>query len=345
MSSLISELKRRNVFRVAVLYGIVAWVLIQIVDVVMPRLGIPEWGVTLVIVLLAIGLPIALIFARAFELTPEGIKRTREVDPDTSITPDTGHKLNHLIIGILGIAVTYLLVDKFFLEDTTDPGAGTSQLQIAEMPSLISIAVLPFVDMSPDKDQEYFTDGISEELLNLLAKIRDFKVAGRTSSFAFKNKNEDLRVIGEKLGVATILEGSVRKQNDQIRVTAQLVKVDDGYHLWSDTYDRHLRPAARRCIRDPGRDRHRGRGRPETQAAGRRGQGGAGLSAQDPQHGSLYCIPARQARTVCPLDEDRGGTNLCQRVMGLRVGSRSNRPLVAEHGSRFCYSAETSNVC
>ncbi len=238
MSSLISELKRRNVFRVAVLYGIVAWVLIQVVDVVMPRLGIPEWGITLVIVLLAIGLPIALIFAWAFELTPEGIKRTREVDPDTSITPHTGHKLNHLIIGVLGIAVTYLLVDKFFLEDTTDPGA--SQVQVVEMPSLTSIAVLPFVDMSPDKDQEYFTDGISEELLNLLAKIQDFKVAGRTSSFAFKNKNEDLRVIGEKLGVATILEGSVRKQKDQIRVTAQLVKVDDGYHLWSDTYDRKL---------------------------------------------------------------------------------------------------------
>ncbi|MGB5212009.1 MAG: hypothetical protein WBN31_09850 [Gammaproteobacteria bacterium] len=240
MNSLVSELKRRNVFRVAVLYGIVAWVLIQIVDVVMPRLGIPEWGVTLVIVLLAIGLPIALIFAWAFELTPDGIKRTREVDPDVSVTPDTGHKLNHLIIGVLGIAVAYLLVDKFFLEDTTDTGSGPSQAQLGEMPSLTSIAVLPFVDMSPDKDQEYFTDGISEELLNLLAKIQDFKVAGRTSSFAFKNKNEDLRVIGEKLGVATILEGSVRKQKDQIRVTAQLVKVDDGYHLWSETYDREL---------------------------------------------------------------------------------------------------------
>ncbi|MGB5621711.1 MAG: hypothetical protein WBN65_04375, partial [Gammaproteobacteria bacterium] len=146
----------------------------------------------------------------------------------------------HLIIGVLGVAVAYLLVDKFFLEDTTDPGSGPDQAQLGEALSLTSIAVLPFVDMSPDKDQEYFTDGISEELLNLLAKIQDFKVAGRTSSFAFKNKNEDLRVIGEKLGVATILEGSVRKQKDKIRVTAQLVKVDDGYHLWSDTYDRQL---------------------------------------------------------------------------------------------------------
>jgi TolB-like protein/Flp pilus assembly protein TadD len=240
MSSFFSELQRRNVFRVAVLYGIVAWVLIQIVDVVMPRLGIPEWGVTLVIVLLAIGLPIAMIFAWAFELTPEGIKRTREVDPDASVTPDTGQKLNHLIIGVLGIAVAYLLADKFFFEGATHPGSGPGQAQLGEALPLTSIAVLPFVDMSPDKDQEYFTDGISEELLNLLAKIQDFKVAGRTSSFAFKNKNEDLRIIGEKLGVATILEGSVRKQKDQIRVTAQLVKVDDGYHLWSDTYDRKL---------------------------------------------------------------------------------------------------------
>ncbi|MDH4029422.1 MAG: hypothetical protein OEU49_01110 [Chromatiales bacterium] len=238
MNSFFGELQRRNVVRVALLYGVVAWVLIQIVDIVMPRLGIPEWGVTLVIVLLAIGLPIALIFAWAFELTPEGIKRTGEVDPDASITPDTGQKLNHLIIGVLAVAVAYLLVDKFFLASV--PDGERSRIEIAEAPLLTSIAVLPFADMSPAKDQEYFTDGISEELLNLLAKIPDFKVAGRTSSFAFKNKNDDLRIIGEKLGVATILEGSVRKQKDQIRVTAQLVKVDDGYHLWSDTYDRQL---------------------------------------------------------------------------------------------------------
>jgi TolB-like protein/Tfp pilus assembly protein PilF len=234
MTSFVSELKRRNVFRVAVLYGVVAWVLIQVVDVVMPRLGIPDWGVTLVIVLLVIGFPVAMIFAWAFELTPEGIKRTEEVDPNASITPDTGQKLNNLIIGVLGIAVAYLLVDKFYLSDAPEPSGRSGTAQMAEAPALTSIAVLPFADMSPDKDQEYFTDGISEELLNLLAKT------GRTSSFAFKGKNDDLRIIGEKLGVATILEGSVRKQKDQIRVTAQLIKVDDGYHLWSETYDRRL---------------------------------------------------------------------------------------------------------
>ncbi len=240
MTSLVSELKRRNVFRVAVLYGVVAWVLIQVVDVVMPRLGIPDWGVTLVIVLLVIGFPVAMIFAWAFELTPEGIKRTGDVDPEASITPDTGQKLNNMIIGVLGLAVAYLLIDKFFLAGTPEPGTAHETVQVAEAPALTSIAVLPFADMSPAKDQEYFTDGISEELLNLLAKIPDFKVAGRTSSFAFKGKNDDLRIIGEKLGVATILEGSVRKQKDQIRVTAQLIKVDDGYHLWSETYDRRL---------------------------------------------------------------------------------------------------------
>jgi TolB-like protein/Tfp pilus assembly protein PilF len=180
--------------------------------------------------------------AWAFELTPEGLKRTREVDPDASITPVTGQRINHLIIGVLAVAVAYLLIDKFMLstDDSTHPSADARIPQTPESVSLTSIAVLPFVNMSADPEQEYFADGISEELLNLLAKIEDFKVAGRTSSFAFKGQNQDLRVIAEKLGVATVLEGSVRKDGDQVRVTAQLVKADDGYHLWSETYDRRL---------------------------------------------------------------------------------------------------------
>ena len=183
MSSFFSELKRRNVIRVAVLYTVVAWVLIQVVDIVMPRLGIPEWGVTFVIVILGVGFPVALIFAWAFELTPEGIKRTRDVDPQESITPVTGQKINHLVIGVLAVAVAYLLADKFFL--AAGPDASKPEIAAKGQPALTSIAVLPFADMSPAKDQEYFTDGISEELLNLLAKIPDFMVAGRTSSFAF----------------------------------------------------------------------------------------------------------------------------------------------------------------
>ncbi len=240
--SFFAELRRRNVFRVAVLYGIVAWLILQVSDIAMPALRLPEWTLSFVLYLLAIGFPIALIVAWAFELTPEGLKRTREVDPDESITPVTGQKINHLIIAVLAVAVAYLLLDKFLISGTADreiPVAG----EIAPAASgvaLTSIAVLPFVNMSADPEQEYFADGISEELLNLLAKIEDFKVAGRTSSFAFKGKNEDLRVIADKLGVSTVLEGSVRKDGDQIRVTAQLVKADDGYHLWSETYDRKL---------------------------------------------------------------------------------------------------------
>ena len=219
MGSFFTELRRRNVFRVAVLYGIVAWLILQVSDVAIPALRLPEWTLSMVLYLLAIGFPVALIVAWAFELTPEGLKRTREVDPDVSITPVTGQKINHLIIAVLAVAVAYLLLDKFLLSGADDAGQPVP-VEIepaASEVALTSIAVLPFVDMSPEKDQEYFTDGISEELLNLLAKIQDFKVAGRTSSFAFKGKNEDLRSIGEKLNVAHILEGSVRRQGDRIR--------------------------------------------------------------------------------------------------------------------------------
>ncbi len=242
MGSLFAELRRRNVFRVAVLYGIVAWLILQVSDVAIPALRLPEWTLSFVLFLLAIGFPVALIVAWAFELTPEGLKRTREVDPDESITPVTGQKINHLIIAVLALAVTYLLIDKFLLskEPTArEPATAGTPIE-SEAVALTSIAVLPFVNMSADPEQEYFADGISEELLNLLAKIDDFKVAGRTSSFAFKGQNQDLRVIAERLGVATVLEGSVRKDGDQVRVTAQLVKADDGYHLWSETYDRRL---------------------------------------------------------------------------------------------------------
>ena len=183
MSSLFSELKRRNVIRVAVLYGVVSWLILQVSDIAMPALGLPEWSITLVLYFLAIGFPIALIFAWAFELTPDGLKRTKEVDPNASVTPVTGQKINHLIIGLLRGP-----------SSSAEQEAGPDVIDPAARPVLTSIAVLPFDDMSPAKDQEYFTDGISEELLNLLAKIPDFKVAGRTSSFAFKGKNDDLRV-------------------------------------------------------------------------------------------------------------------------------------------------------
>lgn len=234
--SLISELRRRNVFRVAVAYVITAWLLLQVADVVLGNIGAPDWVFKVILLVLALGLPLALLFAWAFEMTPDGIKREKHVDRSTSITQQTGRKLDRAIIAVLIVAVGYFAIDKFVLHDHTDNQAAVT----ANSGSRPSIAVLPFVNMSSDIEQDYFSDGISEELLNLLAKIPDFRVAGRTSSFAFKGKNEDLRTIGESLGVGKLLEGSVRKGGNRVRITAQLINVEDGFHLWSDTYDREV---------------------------------------------------------------------------------------------------------
>jgi TolB-like protein/Tfp pilus assembly protein PilF len=232
MASIWSELKRRNVVKVAVAYAIVGWLLIEVASTTFPMLRLPDWAATFVTVLLIIGLPVALLLAWAYELTPEGLKKERDVDRSQSITQQTGRKLDFLIIGVLGIAVVYFAVDKFFWAEKSS----TVSPALTEQ----SVAVLPFVNMSADPDQEYFADGIAEELLNDLTKIRGLQVAGRTSSFSFKGQNEDLRVIGEKLDVANVLEGSVRKAGERVRITAQLVKAADGFHLWSETYERDL---------------------------------------------------------------------------------------------------------
>ena len=230
---LIAELKRRNVFRVAVAYGIVAWLLVEMASVVLPALRLPEWTLTLLVFLVVAGFPLALIVAWAFELTPEGIKRETAVDPAESITHLTSRKLDFAIIGLLALAVVFLVVDHYVLEDnqdsTVDPDTRGK-----------SIAVLPFVNMSADPDQEYFADGISEELLNTLVRFEGLRVVGRTSSFSFKNSDADLKTIGEMLDVDVILEGSVRTAGDRVRITAQLVDAKDGIHRWSETYDREL---------------------------------------------------------------------------------------------------------
>ena len=183
MSGLYSELKRRNVFRVAFAYALVGWVLLQIADVFFPALSLPEWTIRLVAGLLIIGFPLALLFAWAFELTPEGLKKEHEVDRDLSITHKTGRKLDFVVIAVLAIAVTLFTFDKF-VWDISDPANVSGDNDK-------SIAVLPFVNMSDDPANEYFSDGISEELLNLLAKIPELRVIGRTSSFQFKGKQED----------------------------------------------------------------------------------------------------------------------------------------------------------
>jgi TolB-like protein len=232
--SFLGELKRRNVFRVAGVYAVVGWLLVQVAASLEEAIGLPAWFDGLVVALLAIGFPIGLIFAWAFELTPDGIKRTAAVDAAESVTAQTGSKLDIVLVLALLMFTGAMLLPKFFSADQL-PGIVTGSSAAAA-----SIAVLPFADLSPDSNQEYFADGISEELLNVLAKVNGLKVAGRTSSFAFKGRNEDLREIGRVLDVAHILEGSVRSQGDKVRVTAQLIQVSDGFHLWSETYDGDL---------------------------------------------------------------------------------------------------------
>ncbi len=236
--SIYTELKRRNVFRVGIAYAVASWVLLQIVDVIIPIFEIPAWAPKLIFVILAIGLVPALIFAWAFEMTPEGLKKESEVDRSASIVGPTGRKLNFVITGFLVVAVALLLVERQLKPVAiAEP---ETVVAIEETQAGKSIAVLPFVNMSSDAEQEFFSDGITEEILNSLASVKELKVAGRTSSFAFKGQNDDLRRIGEALGVNHILEGSVRKAGAQVRITAQLIQVDNGFHLWSETYDREL---------------------------------------------------------------------------------------------------------
>jgi len=240
---LFEELKRRNVIRVGAAYLLLAWVLIQVTDTVGPVLHLPEWTLALVTWMSIIGLPIAIFFAWAFELTPDGLKREAEVDRSESITDKTGRKLNVVVIGLLVIAVLFLLGDRFFAggEGPVDVVADTAPAEVTTTEAgYDSIGVLPFVNMSDDPSQEYFSDGIAEELLNALAKLKDLQVAARTSSFAFKGQNQDISAIGKQLKVDTVLEGSVRKSGSRLRITAQLIDVDNGYHLWSETYDREM---------------------------------------------------------------------------------------------------------
>jgi TolB-like protein len=226
-----AELKRRNVYKVAAAYAVVAWLLIQLASILFPTFEAPPWVMKVFVATVALGFPIALILAWAFELTPEGIKRTDEVAPDESIRDRTGAKLIWATVAIACLALGLLLVGR--------PGSsrrGDSK-QIATDKS---IAVLPFVDMSAAKDQEYFCDGMSEELLDALSKVPGLRVIARTSSFSFKGKDVGVAEIGSKLGVATVLEGSLRREGNRIRVTAQLVNAKDGFHLWSNTFEREV---------------------------------------------------------------------------------------------------------
>jgi len=216
-----------------------SWLLVQVADLVTENIGSPDWVMQTIMLVLALGFPVVVFFSWAYEVTPEGIKRESEVDRSESVTHMTALKLDRAIMFTLVIALAYFGYDKLFVAEP-DIQANTEQAAVEPSASDTrqSIAVLPFVNMSDDPGNEYFSDGLSEEILNLLAKIRDLKVIARTSSFAFKGKNEDIRIVGEALGAKTVLEGSVRKSGDRVRITAQLIDVSDGSHIWSETYDR-----------------------------------------------------------------------------------------------------------
>jgi TolB-like protein/Tfp pilus assembly protein PilF len=250
--SFINELKRRNVFRVGIAYVIAAWLIAQVAALALESFAAPAWVIKTVLFLLALGFPLALLLAWAFELTPEGIKRDSSDGSDVAARGRSTRGLDQLIILVLVLAVAYFSYDKFVLspganEDAADTAAVSDatdksdpQMAAEKEAAQPSIAVLPFVNMSDDPGNEYFAEGISEELLNLLARIPELQVAARTSSFSFKGKDTQIAQIADDLNVAHVLEGSVRKSGDEVRITVQLIKASDGYHVFSRNYDRTL---------------------------------------------------------------------------------------------------------
>lgn len=244
--SLFNELKRRNVFRVGAAYMVVAWLLVQVVGELGSIFALPDVISQSIVIMLAIGFPIALLVSWIYEVTPEGITTQEAVDAGAISTK--GRKLNGVIIGGMALAIVFLVVDNYVLEEDS-PSPSTVALEDTDQSDFEitataelekSIAVLPFANLSSDPEQEYFSDGLSEEILNKLARVGDLQVAARTSSFYFKDRNEDMRSIGEQLGVNFLLEGSVRKAGNDLRVTAQLIQAENGFHLWSDTFDGSL---------------------------------------------------------------------------------------------------------
>jgi len=248
--SILGELKRRNVFRMGAAYVALSWLIIQVAETLFPLFGLSDTAARAVVVIAAVGFIPALIFAWAFELTPEGLKRDADVDRDSAVSVRRTRRLDRLIMVFLALALAYFAFDKFSLtpqRQAEDLAAATEDARAAgRAESLVesygddSIAVLPFVNMSSDPEQEYFADGISEELLNLLARIPKLRVISRSSAFSFKGKDIDIPTIAKQLSVAHILEGSVRKSGNQVRITAQLIEARSDTHLWSETFDRSL---------------------------------------------------------------------------------------------------------
>ena len=257
--SFFNELKRRNVVKVGVAYAVATWILLQLTDVVAEILQLPEWAPKLILLILVVGFVPALIFAWAFEMTPEGIKREKDVDRSESITPNTGRKLNYMITGLLAVGMAYFIWEARFQDkDTsatadaqpsiaeqsvsaeTSPAEATAKPADDAFSTEKSIAVLPFTNRSPNADDAYFTDGVHDDLLTQLAKIEAFSVISRTSVLEYRDTAKNLKEIGEELGVANIMEGSVQRAGNRVRINVQLIDANSDEHLWAEIYDRQL---------------------------------------------------------------------------------------------------------
>jgi TolB-like protein len=235
-----AELKRRNVYKVAITYAVVAWLLVQAASILLPTFEAPTWVMKAFVVFLGFGFVISVMISWAFEATPQGLKRTEDLPPDVAAELPTWspRKFATFIIGVAVIAAGLLAYQ--FLRPKTTPAPRQSEAATGSI-SRKSIAVLPLLNESGDPKDEYFPDGLSEELIAALAQIRELKVIGRSSSFRFKDRKEETKTIGEKLGVSTLLEGTVRKQGERVRIVAELINAADGIELWTRTFDRELK--------------------------------------------------------------------------------------------------------
>jgi len=244
--SLFSELKRRNVLRVALVYLAGTWLLIQVLETLFPIFGLAETSIRIVVILLAIGFFPAIVLAWVFERTPNGLRKDSEIDRDADVDVRGSKTFDRIVIIVLALGMAYFAFDKFVLDPARDAEIIETETERARSEALFesygakSIVVLPFVNMSGDPEQEFFSDGISEELMNLLSKIQELRVISRTSAFSFKGKDVDIPTIADKLNVDHVLEGSVRKSGDKVRITVQLIDARTDSHLWSETYDRTL---------------------------------------------------------------------------------------------------------
>ena len=252
--SFIEELKRRNVVRMAMLYLVASWVILQVADVLVDAMELPSTWARGVLAVLILGFPLALIFSWVFEMTPEGIKREKDVDRSQSITPHTGRKISILTVVLLVVAIAIVAVDRLVPEspmsaesETTETGDAPRMPDPAELaaekfapPPDRSVAVLPFANRSTREEDAYFVDGIHDDILTQLARIGSLTVISRTSVEKFRNSSQSIREIGDILGVKTILEGGVQRAGDRVRINVQLIDVNTDAHLWAETYDREL---------------------------------------------------------------------------------------------------------